>query len=83
MQQQYIIALIWLVGFLLSYWMLKAEHESEAEEYTNGDKAWQVILSTLSWLMVFIVLIKAWVNSVNSFWNKPLLNKKEVKQKDK
>jgi len=72
MQQQFIIALLWLAGFGLSYWMLKAEHEAEKEDWTNGDKAVQVALSVLSFLMVLILLAKAWALSVNGYWNKPM-----------
>lgn len=72
MQQQFIIAILWLAGFGLSYWMLKAEHEAEKEEWTNGDKAVQVALSVLSFLMVLILLAKAWALSVNKYWNKPM-----------
>jgi len=70
MERQYIIAIIWLSGFLLSHWMLKVEHESENDDYTNGDKAWAVLLSLLSLVMVLIMLAKAWAYSVNGYWNK-------------
>jgi len=63
MERQYIIAIIWLSGFLLSHWMLKVEHESENDDYTNGDKAWAVLLSLLSLVMVLIMLAKAWVKA--------------------
>lgn len=76
MQTQYIIAIIWLAGFLLSYWMLKVEHEAEAENYTNGEKALQVLLSILSMAMVLFLLVNAWQQSVQKFWKKPLVNKK-------
>lgn len=71
MERQYIIAIIWLSGFLLSHWMLKVEHESENDEYTNGDKAWAVLLSLLSLAMVLVMLAKAWAHSVSGYWNKP------------
>lgn len=70
MQQQFIIAILWLAGFGLSYWMLKAEHEAEKEQWTNGDKAVQVALSVLSFLMVLFLLAKAWAFQVNGYWNK-------------
>lgn len=72
MMPQFIISLVWLAGFGLSYWMLKAEHETETEEWTNGDKAVQVVLSILSFLMVLIILVKAWSAQVDGYWSKPL-----------
>lgn len=81
MERQYIIAIVWLAGFLASHWMLKVEHEAENEAYTNGDKVWAVVLSILSFIMVFIMLIKAWTLSVNAYWSKPA--DKPEKQKNK
>lgn len=83
MQQQYIIAISWLVGFLLSFWMLKVEHEAEEEEYTNGDKVLQVILSILSIVMVLYLLVQAWSKSVKKYWGKPIRQAEALKQKDK
>jgi len=72
MMQQFIISLLWLAGFGLSYWMLKAEHEADNEEWTNGAKAVQVLLSVFSFLMVLILLAKGWANSVEGYWNKKI-----------
>lgn len=82
MERQYIIAIAWLSGFLLSHWMLKVEHEAENDQWTHGDKAWAVLLSILSFVMVMIMLVKAWAVSVNGYWNKPVASKeKPVKAK--
>lgn len=76
MEQQYIIAIAWLAGFLLSYWMLKVEHEAEKADYTNGEKTLCVMLSVLSFLMVLYMLVVAWSVSVKKYWNKPAKSKK-------
>ncbi len=83
MDKQYIIAITWLSGFILSFWMLKAEHEAETKEYTNGDKATAVLLSLLSFAMVLFVLVKAWAASVPGYWNKSVRPAKEKRIKTK
>jgi hypothetical protein len=70
MEVQYIIAISWLSGFLLSWWMIQVEHEAEHDNYTNGERAMCVLLSTLSWPMVMYLLIKAWAVSVKNYWGK-------------
>lgn len=78
MEKQYIIALIWLAGFLLSFWMLRAEHDAEKETYTNGDRVLSVLLSTLSFLMILFILVKAWAANIGAkgYWSKPVKHKK-------
>jgi hypothetical protein len=78
--QQYIISAIWLAGFLLSFWMLRVEHEAESEQYTHGDKVLSVLLSILSFAMVLFILVKAWAGNIGAkgYWSKPV---KQVKQK--
>jgi hypothetical protein len=75
MQRQYIIALAWLAGFLLSHWMLKIEREVESTERTNGDSVMCVILSILSWVIVFFMLVNAWQLSVKKYWGRPVKKK--------
>lgn len=80
MQMQYVIAVIWLAGFFLSRWMLKVEHEAEGNEYTNGDRMNEILISILSLVMVAIMLAKAWSASVAKYWKqpvKPKINKAE------
>ena len=81
MEQHYIIALVWLAGFGLSYWMLKAELEAGKEEYTNGDKTLQVLLSLLSFVMVQLILIRAWASQVKAYWQKPVTRKSTGEKK--
>lgn len=78
MDKQYIIALIWLAGFLLCRWMLKVEHESEKREYTNGNQVATVILSILSFAMVLFIMVNTWVKKVGEtgYWKRPVKNKK-------
>jgi hypothetical protein len=76
MEVQYIIAIVWLKGFVLSYWMLTVEHESEDKVWTHGDKTLMVLLSMFSFAMVLLMLIKAWAASVNAYWSKPVKTKK-------
>lgn len=73
MEQQYVMALVWLAGFGGSYWMLKVEHEAGKEEYTNGDKALQVLLSVLSFITVLLLLVRAWASQVKAYWRKPVV----------
>lgn len=68
MEIQYIIALAWLKGFLLSRWMLKAEHKAEGKELTNGDEVNCILLSILSYGMVLYILINAWGEKVKAYW---------------
>lgn len=71
---QYIISAIWLCGFLLSYWMIKVEHESEKEQFTHGDKVLIVILSMFSVLMILFILVSTWIKKIGKtgYWNKPV-----------
>jgi len=54
--------------------MLRAEQEADGEVYTRGDRAVIAATSLISWLMVFIMLIRAWVNKVGikGYWEKPV-----------
>lgn len=78
MERQYMIAIVWFFGFMLSLWMLRAEHEAEKEEYTNGDRVLSVLLSLLSFAMILFILVKAWAVSlgVKGYWKKPVKAKK-------
>lgn len=76
MDKQYIIAIIWLSGFLLSMWMLKVEHEAENQQMTNGDQVRAVLLSVLSFGMVLFILVGSWARQVKQYWSKPIKNKK-------
>lgn len=77
----YLISALWLAGFLLSYWMLHAEHEAEGSELTNGGQVLSVLLSMLSVAMVLFLLIKAWALSVKPYWSKPAKKPKNQNRK--
>lgn len=76
MAPQFIIAIIWLTGYFLSFWMLKVEHDASKQQWTYGDKAAQAILSVLSWVMALFLVAKAWVFQVDEYWQKPIEKKK-------
>lgn len=54
--------------------MLRAEQEADSETYTRGDRAVIAATSLISWLMVIIMLVRAWVNRVGlkGYWEKPV-----------
>lgn len=76
---QYIISTLWLLGFLISFWMLRVEHEAEKQQYTQGDRMLIILLSMLSLVMIIFILVKAWVMAIakTGFWNKPVKQKPE------
>ncbi len=78
MEKQYIIAFIWLAGFLLCWWMVKVDHEAEKKEFTNGDQVMCIIISVLSWGMIMFLLVTTWVAKVGAkgYWKRPVKNKK-------
>ena len=71
---------LWTVGFFLCRSMLRIEHEAENNDYTKGDRVINNGLSLLSFLMVMIILVRAWIRQVGSkgYWAQPV---KPVKQK--
>jgi len=68
---QYMIAIVWLAGFLLSRWMLKTEHKAEGRIVTNGDEVNCVLLSVFSFGTVLYILVNAWAEKVRSYWQQP------------
>lgn len=66
--------IIYLVGYFLSYKMLSIDHESENKPVTHGSRTLAYILSFLSFLMVIIILVSAWIKNINAsgYWNKPI-----------
>jgi hypothetical protein len=69
-----ILSAAYFIGFILSYWMLKIDHISEGQAYTHGMKAFNILLSILSWLMVLITLVAAWVGNIKrtGYWSQPI-----------
>jgi hypothetical protein len=62
------------LGYWFSFIMLRAEQEADGETYTRGDRAVIAATSLISWLMVIIMLVRAWVNRVGikGYWAKPV-----------
>lgn len=73
------IAVIYLIGALLGYWMLRVEEESEGQAYTFGLRLFNLLLSLLSWLTVLIQLVSAWFTKIKmtGYWNRPIKKKTE------
>jgi Co/Zn/Cd efflux system component len=73
------ITVIYIIGGLISYWMLRVEHESEGQAYTFGLRLFNILFSLLSWLTVLIQLISAWFHKIKitGYWNRPIKKKTE------
>lgn len=69
-----IIIATYTIGYLASYTMLRTEHASEGRSYTYGLRIINLCLSILSWIMVVIILINAWIKMIRQtgFWNKQI-----------
>ena len=69
----------YVLGIIVSYWMLKIDHVSEGQPYTHGVKTVNIVLSLISWLVVLIILIAAWISGVRKtgYWNKPINDSKQ------
>lgn len=83
MKQQIIIAALYLAGIFFSFHMLRIEHEAEKKTYTIGDRIMTWTLSLLSFLMVFIMLVRSWTGKIGAtgYWDQPA--KKEIKPEQK
>lgn len=68
------LLIIYLTGLLPAYWMLRVSYKSEQEVYTIGAMALTCLLSVLSWLIILIILIGAWVEKIaaTGYWKRPL-----------
>lgn len=67
--------IIYLAGYLLSFNMQKIEHEAEGKVYTKGDRTLNFILSLLSFVMILIILLSAWIRKIaaTGYWNRPVV----------
>lgn len=68
----------YIAGYLLSFAMIRVEHEAEGEVYTKGDRVLAFTLPLLSFVTVLYMLVAAWISKISKtgYWNKPV---KEVK----
>lgn len=69
-----ILYLCYVVGFLISYAMLRIEHESENKPYTKGDRIICFALSLFSLAMVALMLVSSWFKMIRitGYWDKPV-----------
>lgn len=73
-----IAALAYILGCFISYWMLKTEHEAESEVFTKGDKVISILLSVFSWVMILIMMARAWFGKIGKgYWDKPVKKQAE------
>lgn len=54
--------------------MLKVEYASEGNDYTHGARLLNTAFSLASWLMIIIILLKAWFDKISNtgYWSKPI-----------
>lgn len=78
--QTLIIILIWLIGFAISYLMLRTEIAAEKQPFTTGDRILSISLSLLSFAWVVVILITAWVKQIGKggYWNEPVKKEKDI-----
>ena len=69
-----IAAVVYLIGYLASYNMLRIEQEAEEKEYTRFDRILGIVFSILSWIMVIMLLVSAWFKKIGEtgYWDKPV-----------
>jgi hypothetical protein len=69
-----ILSVVYLIGFLLSYSMLKVERESEEKVFTRLDRIIGLGFSLFSFLVVLILLVSAWFKIIGAsgYWDKPV-----------
>lgn len=74
-----ILVACYVIGFLLSYSMLKVEHESEKKTYTKFDRILCITFSFLSLLMVVVLLVASWFKkiAITGYWNEPVEKRSE------
>jgi hypothetical protein len=59
---------------MISYSMLKIEHESEGKIYTRLDRVLCLTFSALSFSLVLALLVSSWFKKIGTtgYWNKPV-----------
>lgn len=73
-----ILIAAYIIGLLLSFWMIRVEYEAEGNVYTKGDRVVNIAWSLLSWITVIVVLIKSWYATIGKtgYWDKPVKEEK-------
>jgi hypothetical protein len=65
---------LYILGYILSFCMLRIEQESEKEQYTKGDRVATIVFSLFSYLTILVVLIITWVSKIKKtgYWDRPV-----------
>lgn len=73
------LAVAYLIGFNISYWMLSTEIKAEGAVYTIGDRLICLLLSLGSWGAVIWALVASWIGRIQrtGYWRKPVVEKVE------
>jgi hypothetical protein len=68
-----ILSIVYVIGYALSFCMLRIEQEADQEVYTKGDRVACVFISLFSFIAVLGLLIAAWVRGIRDtgYWNRP------------
>lgn len=68
------LAVIYLAGVLISYWMVRVDHASEGEVFTKGDQALTLLTALFSFIAVLFLLVITWVQKIakSGYWKKPV-----------
>lgn len=74
MQLLIILAVAYLIGFNISFWMLSTEIKAEGAVYTIGDRVVCLLLSLGSWLTITWCLVASWIGRIQKtgYWRKPV-----------
>jgi hypothetical protein len=74
MKETIIIATVYLLGFGLSYSMLRIEHEAEGRVYTRLNRLANVLFSLFSFAMVVVIMAVTWFKKIGAlgYWDKPV-----------
>lgn len=69
-----ISGIIYFLGYALAFIMQRTEIAAEQETYTFGTRLLILSLSLLSFVFVFIMLIRSWVKmiSLTGYWDNPI-----------
>lgn len=80
MKLEIILFTVWIVGFLISYWMMKVEIDSEGRPFTFGHSLFRLIYALASWITITIMLVTAWYRliGISGYWNKPVKRSKDA-----
>jgi hypothetical protein len=66
--------LLYMLGYVLFFMMLRTEQEADGEAYTIGDRAACIVLSLFSWAAILVILIITWVRMIQKtgYWDRPV-----------